>query len=74
MLVIDNVLMSGSVAFGDDVEVPDDFGGWWGAEQRQTARALNSELLQSERWLGAVLPIGDGVAFAAGADERQMAT
>ena len=64
-LVIDNVLMSGSVAFGDDVEVPDDFGGWWGEEQRQTARALNSKLLQSDRWLGAVLPIGDGVAFAA---------
>ena len=44
--------------------MPDDFGGWWGDDQRRTARALNSELLQSERWLGAVLPIGDGVAFA----------
>jgi predicted O-methyltransferase YrrM len=65
LLVIDNVLMSGSVAFGDDVEVPDDFGGWWGVEQRRTARALNSELLSSERWLGAVLSIGDGVGFAA---------
>jgi predicted O-methyltransferase YrrM len=64
-LVIDNVLMSGSVAFGDEVEVPDDFGSWWGAEQRQTARALNSKLLQSKYWLGAVLPIGDGVAFGA---------
>jgi predicted O-methyltransferase YrrM len=65
VLVIDNVLMSGSVAFGDDVEVPDDFGGWWGAEQRQTARALNAELVNSERWLGVVLPVGDGVGFAA---------
>ena len=64
-LVIDNVLMSGSVAFPDDVEVPDDFGGWWGAEQRQTARALNAELVNSERWLGVVLPVGDGVGFAA---------
>jgi predicted O-methyltransferase YrrM len=64
-LVIDNVLMSGSVAFPDDVEVPDDFGGFWGAEQRRTARALNSELLRSERWLGVVLPVGDGVGFAA---------
>jgi predicted O-methyltransferase YrrM len=64
LLVIDNVLMSGSVAFGDDVEVPDDFGGWWGPEQRQTARALNLELLNSERWLAAVLPVGDGVALA----------
>jgi predicted O-methyltransferase YrrM len=65
VLVIDNVLMSGSVAFGDEVEVPDDFGGWWGAEQRRTARALNEELVSSERWLGVVLSIGDGVGFAA---------
>jgi predicted O-methyltransferase YrrM len=64
-LVIDNVLMSGSVAFGDEVEVPDDFGSWWGAEQRQTARALNAELVNSERWLSVVLPLGDGVTFAA---------
>jgi predicted O-methyltransferase YrrM len=64
-LVIDNVLMSGSVAFPDDAEVPDEFGGWWGVEQRRGARALNSDLVSSERWLGAVLPIGDGVAFAA---------
>jgi caffeoyl-CoA O-methyltransferase len=63
-LVIDNVLMSGSVAFDDDVEVPDEFGGWWGPEQRRTVRSLNSELLGSERWLGSVLPIGDGLAFA----------
>jgi predicted O-methyltransferase YrrM len=65
MLVVDNVLMSGSVAFGDDVEVPDDFGGWWGAEQRRTARALNTDLLRSERWLAVVLPVGDGVTLAA---------
>jgi caffeoyl-CoA O-methyltransferase len=65
LLVVDNVLMSGSVAFGDEVDVPDDFGGWWGAEHRRTARALNSELLRSERWLGVVLPVGDGVGFAA---------
>jgi predicted O-methyltransferase YrrM len=64
VLVVDNVLMSGSVAFDDDVEVPDEFGGWWGADQRRTARALNSELLSSERWLGVVLPVGDGVALA----------
>jgi caffeoyl-CoA O-methyltransferase len=64
-LVIDNVLMSGSVAFSDEVEVPDDFGSWWDPEQRRGARKLNLELLGSERWLGAVLPIGDGVGFAA---------
>jgi hypothetical protein len=27
--------------------------------------ALNPELLGSENWLGSVLPIGDGVGFAA---------
>jgi predicted O-methyltransferase YrrM len=63
-LVIDNVLMSGSVAFGDDVEVPDDFGNWWGAEQRRTARVLNERIVNSEGWLGVVLPVGDGIAFA----------
>jgi predicted O-methyltransferase YrrM len=64
-LVIDNVLMSGSVAFSDQVEVPDDFGSWWSVEQRQGARALNAELIDSERWLSVVLPLGDGVTFAA---------
>ena len=64
VLVIDNVLMSGSVAFGDDAEVPDEFGSWWGPEQRRSARALNSELIDSDVWLGGVLPIGDGVIFA----------
>ncbi len=64
-LVIDNVLMSGSVAFPDDVEVPDDFGSFWGADQRRGARALNADLIDSDRWLGAVLPIGDGVFFGA---------
>jgi predicted O-methyltransferase YrrM len=65
VLVVDNVLMSGSVAFADEVEVPDDFGSWWSPEQRRSIRALSSDLLNSERWLGCVLPIGDGVAFAA---------
>jgi predicted O-methyltransferase YrrM len=64
-LVIDNVLMSGSVAFPDGVEVPDDFGSWWSAEQRRDARALNAELIDSERWLAVVLPLGDGVVFGA---------
>jgi predicted O-methyltransferase YrrM len=64
VLVIDNVLMSGSVAFGDDVEVPDEFGSWWTSEQRRGVRALSAELLSSERWLGCVLPVGDGIAFA----------
>ena len=31
---------------------------------RQTARALNTELLNSDRWLSVLLPLGDGVTFA----------
>jgi predicted O-methyltransferase YrrM len=65
LLVIDNVLMSGSVAFPDDVQVPDDFGSFWGEDQRRDARALNDELIDSERWLAVVLPVGDGVLIGA---------
>ena len=59
LLVIDNLLVGGEVALPE------------GAESRrspeaiESARALNSELLVSERWLGSVLPIGDGVGIAA---------
>jgi predicted O-methyltransferase YrrM len=63
-LVVDNVLMSGSVAFPDDVEVPDDFGSRWSPEYRRTARELNEQIVNSDSWLGVVLPVGDGIAFA----------
>ena len=59
VLVVDNLMMSGDVALEDDSEA------FWSAENLATARAFNAELVSSERWLGAVLPIGDGVAFAA---------
>jgi predicted O-methyltransferase YrrM len=59
VLVVDNLMMSGDVALEDDSEA------FWSAENLATARAFNSELVSSERWLGAVLPIGDGVGFAA---------
>ena len=59
VLVVDNMLMSGDVALEDDAEA------FWSAENLATARAFNAELVSSERWLGAVLPIGDGVVFAA---------
>jgi predicted O-methyltransferase YrrM len=58
VLVVDNMLMSGEVA------LPEDGGGQWRAESLAAARALNEELLQSERWLACVLPVGDGIAFA----------
>jgi len=59
VLVVDNVLMSGAVAEPDDAQTH------WSAENLASARAFNARLIDSERWLGAVLPIGDGVAFAA---------
>lgn len=62
VLVIDNVLMSGEVALPEGADTR------WSAENLEKARALNADLLRSERWLGVVLPIGDGVAFAARCD------
>jgi predicted O-methyltransferase YrrM len=59
VLVVDNVLMSGAVAMPDGAQTH------WSAENLASARAFNARLIDSERWLGAVLPIGDGVAFAA---------
>ena len=60
LLVIDNLLMSGEVALHDGA--PDTF---WSEENLAAARALNAELGVSERWLGCVLPVGDGIGFAA---------
>jgi predicted O-methyltransferase YrrM len=59
LLVVDNLLMSGDVALQDDSEAT------WRAESLASARAFNAELIESDRWLGAVLPIGDGVGLAA---------
>ena len=59
MLVVDNMLMSGDVALEDDSDA------FWSAENLASAREFNAKLLRSEQWLGAVLPIGDGVVFAA---------
>ena len=59
LLLIDNMLMSGEVALGEAES------GNWSADNLAAARALNAELMESPSWLGSVLPIGDGVAFAA---------
>jgi predicted O-methyltransferase YrrM len=59
VLLVDNLMMSGDVALADDSQAR------WSAENLATARAFNSKLVTSNRWLGAVLPIGDGVGFAA---------
>lgn len=58
LLVIDNVLMSGEVALPPGSETH------WAEESLGAARTLNAELLAGERWLGSVLPVGDGVALA----------
>jgi predicted O-methyltransferase YrrM len=58
VLVIDNMLMFGEVALPKEVDT------FWDDEKLDTARSLSAELLHSERWLGSVLPIGDGVGFA----------
>ena len=58
-LVVDNMLMSGDVALADDSQA------FWSPANLASAREFNRELVSSERWLGAVLPIGDGVVFAA---------
>ena len=60
LLVVDNLLMSGEVALPEDA--PDTF---WSTENLAAARALNAELVASERWLGCVLPVGDGIGLAA---------
>ncbi|MGH2715551.1 MAG: O-methyltransferase [Thermoleophilaceae bacterium] len=58
VLVVDNMLMSGEVALPADTET------YWRRESLESARRLNAELMQSERWLACVLPVGDGIAFA----------
>jgi predicted O-methyltransferase YrrM len=58
LLVIDNLLMGGQVAGGEGSTQ-------WRPEALAAARKLNAELLESERWVGSVLPIGDGIGFAA---------
>ena len=59
LLVIDNALMSGEVALPEGADT------FWRPESLAAARELNAGLLTSERWIGAVLPVGDGVGFAA---------
>jgi predicted O-methyltransferase YrrM len=59
LLVVDNLLMSGEVALPDNAET------FWSDDSLMAARKLNAELLTSDKWLGAVLPVGDGVGLAA---------
>lgn len=60
LLVADNVLMRGEVALPEGA--PDTF---WSADNLASARELNVEFVNDRRWLGCVLPVGDGIAVAA---------
>jgi predicted O-methyltransferase YrrM len=57
MLIVDNVLMGGTVAEGRSDEE-------WTSEQIKSARAFNERLLHTEGLTGTVTPIGDGVLIA----------
>lgn len=57
LLVVDNLLMSGAVA-DPDAETH------WDRETVDAGRRFNAELMESGTWLGAVLPVGDGVGLA----------
>ena len=60
LLVIDNLLMSGEVA------LPEGAGDtFWSPENLASARQLNARLMSDPRWLGCVLPVGDGIGVAA---------
>ena len=59
VLVVDNLLMSGEVALPEDAETQ------WRDASLSAARELNVELTTGSRWLGSVLPVGDGIGFAA---------
>jgi predicted O-methyltransferase YrrM len=59
LLVVDNLLMSGDVALQPGEPTS------WAADSVAAARELNSDLLGDGRWLGCVLPVGDGIGLAA---------
>jgi predicted O-methyltransferase YrrM len=59
LLVVDNLLMNGEVALPGGADTI------WSRDSLEAARRLNAELLDSERWLASVLPIGDGVGLGA---------
>jgi len=58
LVVIDNLLMFGEVGLPAEAET------FWDGEALAAARAVNGQLQRSERWLGVVLPVGDGVGLA----------
>jgi predicted O-methyltransferase YrrM len=58
LVVIDNMLMSG------DVALPPGEPTSWAEASVDSARAINLELVRDPRWVGCVLPVGDGIGLA----------
>jgi caffeoyl-CoA O-methyltransferase len=58
LVVVDNVLMSGTVAEGRG-------DGHWSDEQVGVARAFNERLLAHPELVATITPVGDGIALAA---------
>jgi predicted O-methyltransferase YrrM len=58
LLVVDNLLMGG------DVALPEDQPTAWNPGSVAAARELNRDLLSDGRWVGCVLPVGDGIGVA----------
>jgi predicted O-methyltransferase YrrM len=58
VLLVDNLLMSGEVALPEGADTR------WRAESLEAARGFNRWLMDSDAWLGSVLPVGDGLGFA----------
>src|SRR5947209_7262835 len=57
ILAVDNVLLSGTVAEGRGNE-------YWTDERVADARAFNQRLLDDERFVSTITPVGDGVLLA----------
>ena len=59
LMVVDNLLMSGEVALAEGAPTS------WADDSLAAARTLNTELVAGDDWVGAVLPVGDGIGLAA---------
>jgi predicted O-methyltransferase YrrM len=57
VLVVDNLLMGGDVALGEDAETA------WSREALAAARRVTASLMSSPDWLFSLLPVGDGVGL-----------
>jgi predicted O-methyltransferase YrrM len=59
LMVVDNLLMGGDVALPPGAPTS------WNPDSVAAARELNADLLGDQRFVGCVLPVGDGIGLAA---------